>query len=345
MSALLVAALFVGGPAAQAATGTGAGASNSPCVLTPGGATTCTSTQPQVTINTFGNGDSSACRFSVDVDWGDGSPSQKITKNGGPAGPMYLAQHTYKTLKTYRIVETGSVQSGPCTFSPATLSFTLTSGACNPDYCVPGPPGQPHWTTQAVQGLTPGVEPLNVIVSGQSTVPFAAFLAALSKSANWSDAYVSAEKADVTGDGYIAQGASLRLGGLLQGNALSLTGRENHARVWSQPKSGAWFFAASYETACVNTAGGLVPVQALRARPTSAPWHCINGSTHGSLGTNGYDNGAHDLAYDLVGAAHQAGWYAAVRTVTGAAGIGEGSARFSGTVYVVTIDYKTPTQP
>lgn len=144
---------------------------------------------------------------------------------------------------------------------------------------------------------------------------------------------------------YVTQEWSWRLGGCITGNILSLTGKENHARLWNQPvpgsQTGAWFISASYETLCINTTAGLEPRNNAPDRHISGPWHCIDGGK-GSYGANGYDNGATALVEDLTLAASEEGWYAAVRIDPRPAGTGEDGVPFSGAVAVVTIDY-TPT--
>lgn len=200
------------------------------------------------------------------------------------------------------------------------------------------------WNTKAVAGLTPGVEPLNLIVSGCSTVPLPKIERAVSKLYDWDTGFISTENADVTGTGYAPQQISLRLGGTIGGNKLSLTGREDHARLWQQPKTGAWFVAASYETACINTKAGLEPLNALHHFPTSLPWHCIDGGP-GSYGTNGYGRGASTLSAEIVQASLGNGWYAEVQTITrptNGVTTGEAGVTFDGTVYVVTVDYVKP---
>ena len=216
---------------------------------------------------------------------------------------------------------------------------TQANSNSTPDYYGPA-----DWNTYPVGGITPGVEPLNIIYSARSTVPLGGLLAVMK---NWDDINcVSTEKADVASYGFIPQQASLRLEGCIQGGInLALTGAENHARLWNQPVSGstfgAWFFTASYETSCIDTTAGLEPFNAVHNRITSGPWHCIDGG-RGSHGSNGYDLGAANLATALVQAAHQKGWYAAIRSDSRPAGTGEDGVHFSSTVYVVTVDYFAP---
>src|ERR1700756_3471586 len=86
--ALAVAAALSGGTAAHAAT---AAASSTPCSFNP--ATSCQSTDATVTVNTDFTG-ASACAFTWQVDWADGSSSDATVTD--PAdGYLSLGQHTY----------------------------------------------------------------------------------------------------------------------------------------------------------------------------------------------------------------------------------------------------------
>jgi len=219
-----------------------------------------------------------------------------------------------------------------------------------PDYCIP-----PDWNTKRVRGDTPGVEPLNVIISGRSTVPRAKILGALSKYFNW-DAIrpgklvpagcSSIERADLFGTKFVSQNMASQPGGCLEGNPLTLTGRANHARVWFQRRTGAWFIAAAYETACYKThKGTLNPVEGSgRTLAPSGVRACTDGGL-GSFGKNGYNRGAKNLAVDLRTAARKSGWTATVRTDTRPSGVGEDIVSFGTKVYVVTVDQKASRKP
>ncbi|MGH7484629.1 MAG: virginiamycin B lyase family protein, partial [bacterium] len=248
-----------------------------------------------------------------------------------------------------------------------------TNPNCTPDYCTPA-----DWNAQSApdtldpakvaalpSNLTNYVEPLNVIISARSTVPLAAILAATT---DWQVvptgtgvvstqclSPVSAERANVTTGGPVTQQQSWRLGGCLQGNPLSLSGDENHARIWNQTvpssTSNAWFIAASYETACFYINGTPPRLESYAeasktdiAKGTS--WHCIDGglgsSTKVETGcAGGYDCGGKDLADAIVaGAQMQQGWSATSQTITrplGTTSMGEDGVPFSPTVYVVTV--------
>ena len=233
-----------------------------------------------------------------------------------------------------------------------------STGGCNADYCAP-----PDWDTARaatpLAQIPPFAEPLNVIISARSTVSLAAIQQALG---NWHTVStattvsvlgihvkcISSELADVTGGGYLPQHAAWRLGGCVDGNELSLTGNEDHVRIWNQPvagsRYGAWFIAASYETMCVDHDGTLEPASdhpAYAALHPGNTYHCVDGGP-GSFHTkhpDGYNDAAMDFSSAIVAAARGRGWQVSLRTVTVAreARAGEGGVPFGSTVYVVTV--------
>jgi hypothetical protein len=212
-------------------------------------------------------------------------------------------------------------------------------------------------TVSKTAGIADYTEPLNVVISACSNVSLSAIRAALE---DWDTVYtttvvslehvhvacISAEKADVTGHGYVTQQQSWRYQGCAGGNALSLSGRESHVRLWNQPvagsRYGAWFIAASYETACASVNGKLYPLvgKGSHSAKGASVFHCVDGGP-GSDGTDGYDRGAKDFAGDVVQAARAKGWTASEKTLTRpvASGqdAGEDGAKFTGTVYVLTV--------
>jgi len=257
---------------------------------------------------------------------------------------------------------TGCAAGG--TSSPATAGSTVPAGSigqeknCTADYCEPA-----DWDTALastpLKQIPAFAEPLNVIISARSTVSLGQLQQALG---NWKTVStattvsvtgihikcISSENADVTGGGYEPQTAAWRLGGCLDGNDLSLSGNEDHVRIWNQPvpgsKDGAWFIAASYETMCVVRNGKLQTAAANRAwtalHPESA-YHCVDGGP-GSITAkhqNGYSDAARDLVAAILAAADGQGWHASTRTlsVTRGASAGEGGVPFGGTVFVVTL--------
>jgi hypothetical protein len=249
----------------------------------------------------------------------------------------------------------GSV-SASLSVSPSGSATAM--GACNPDYCAPA-----DWdTAQASTPLTqipPFVEPLNLVISARSTVSLSALQQALGKWETVSTTggvtvsgihipCISSESADVTGHGDLPQHVAWRLSGCLGGNALSLTGDEDHVRIWNQPvpgsKYGAWFAAASYETMCVVRDGELQTARTNKvyaALHSGDTYHCVNGGP-GSIKTrhpDGYDDGAATLAAAVTAAAESHGWQASQRTVavSRSASSGEGGVPFSASVIVLTV--------
>ena len=302
---------------------------------------------------------------------GPGGAALTCSTITGPAGSS--------TVATYTCSITG-VLAGSYTATaayPGDSNYTSASGSDNtanvaklislcgklrpvgppsaPDYCVP-----PHWNTSPVEGKTPGVEPLNVIISAQSTVSLSDILQAMS---GWgrvttglpTGGCLSPEQADVTGSGWATQQKSWRMTGhwLLPncwaGNVLSLDGDENHARLWNQPiegTNGAWFISASYETACVERYNRMEPLAHHRAyalKNLDQWWHCIDGS-QGSIGLNGYNRGADDFVAAVEAAGKHENWYVHPGTEPRPPGEhGEGhdgtGPPFSGRVRVLTVDW------
>lgn len=230
--------------------------------------------------------------------------------------------------------------------------------ACNADYCTPADWDTARASTPLPQ-IPPFVEPLNVLISARSTVSLADIQQALGKWKTVSTATtvnllgihlkcISSEMAAVTGSGYVPQHAAWRLGGCVDGNALSLTGDEDHVRIWNQPvagsKYGAWFIAASYETMCLVRNGQLQTASANKAyaalHPGSA-YHCVDGgpgSFHAAH-PDGYNDAAQDFTAAIAAAARSRGWQVSDRTITvqRGAGSGEGGVPFGGTVSVLTV--------
>jgi hypothetical protein len=194
-----------------------------------------------------------------------------------------------------------------------------------------------------------------VIISACSTVSLNDIQAALGDwdtvSSTWVDLggahfkCISPEEADVTGNGYVTQQEAWRYKGCREGNVLSLTGLENHVRIWNQPVTGstygAWFITASYETACVSIKGKLYSFfdEGSHFQSDMHFFHCVDGG-HGSFDTDGYNRGAKDFAHDVVLAAERMGWKVTEETITRSltgGNIGEDDAAFDGTVYVLTV--------
>ena len=237
---------------------------------------------------------------------------------------------------------------------------------CHTDYCDPLDWATAQASTPLKQ-IPPFAEPLNVVISARSTVSLADIEQALGQGkaqgkAQWKTVStettvnlagirlkcISSEKADVTGAGYVPQRMAWRLGGCTGGNELSLSGEEDHVRIWNQPvpgsRYGAWFIAASYETMCLVRDGRLQAASADKLYAAVHPgsvYHCVDGgpgSFHAAH-PDGYDDAATDLSAAIVAAARSHGWQASRRTVTVTrrASTGEGGVPFSGTVYVLTV--------
>lgn len=213
--------------------------------------------------------------------------------------------------------------------------------ACRSDYCVPA-----DWNAHAKpDSLTPGVEPLNVIIGGASNVGFDQIMSSLG---DWEEvSCVSPETANVTGEGLVQQEQGWRVGGCRSGNIASLNGTENHVRIWSQPiadSKRASFLTASFETACVIVGKRHETIKGHLAFALKHPlswWHCIDGGP-GSFGSDGYDRGAASFVADVTRAADSHGWRVTSRLNRRPAGTGLNGVKYEGSVYVVTIRTKAP---
>jgi hypothetical protein len=209
------------------------------------------------------------------------------------------------------------------------------------------------WNTEKVNTATPGVEPLNVIISACSSVPLSSIYQAMSSDwkAGCSGVFkISNEQANVARTGFIGMAQAWRQGGCATGDYLSLFGREDHVRMWYQPvpdstAGSAEFFTASFETACVELHGKLKPFRKQDGTyRTGSPWHCIDGGP-GSYFKDGYDNGAKTFARAIVSFAQAQGWWVRIQVETRPANPGsidENGVAAAGQVYVVTVDYHAP---
>jgi hypothetical protein len=253
---------------------------------------------------------------------------------------------------------TGTPGAAPATAGASAPATTGEATACNADYCTPADWDTARASTPLPQ-IPPFVEPLNVVISARSTVSLADIQQALGKWKTVSTATtvnitgihlkcISSETADVTGNDYVPQHVAWRLDGCVAGNDLSLTGNEDHVRIWNQPvpgsKYGAWFFAASYETMCLVRNGVLQTAssdEAYAVLHPSAAYHCVDGGP-GSIRTthpDGYNDAATAVTAAIVTAAKSRGWQVSQRAVTVSRGksAGEGGVPFSSAVYVLTV--------
>lgn len=207
-----------------------------------------------------------------------------------------------------------------------------------------------NWTTHAEPGNPAGSDPLNVVISGNSTVSMTDLMNALGKvqeiatvststgpptrtiQASWqsvnigttvtgfmfSGQCISAMDADVTptsaqGTTAVPQQISERVGGCLTAaNAVNVA----HLRAYQQKASGAWFITVSTEKVCY---------------PNGKPWHCVIS----------YDQAANQLVTDIADAAGQQHWGMTTSAWQGAggptAGIGSNNVPYSGNVSVITL--------
>jgi len=280
--------------------------------------------------------------FSMVATSDDGATSGPIAVDGF-AGAQYFGFYATGSSSVKSITITGGDPDGF-----AVGEFGISS--CT-SYQTP-----PQWNTASAQTITPGVEPLNVIISACSNVSLGDIKSAMT---GWDTATffgvlpcISSENADVSGDGYVPQEEAWRLDGCYIGNQLSLGGAEDHVRFWNQPvegsRYGAWFVTASLETACVQLPGSadLVPLaehlEYLDHPFRSKLWHCIDGGrnadgTPTSFYSDGYDLGAALFVDDLESAAQAKGWVVKTSVDPRPAGTGQGGVAFGGSVLVVTV--------
>jgi hypothetical protein len=291
-----------------------------------------------------------------------------MEKSAGRHGTRFLPVAVTAACVTALLALGGCSHAGTATATPAGAPTSASAaaqhtaqagaGSCNADYCDPADWDTARAATPLSQ-IPPFVEPLNVVISARSTVSLADIQQALGQWKTVSTATtvnitgihlkcISSELADVAGGGYLPQHVAWRLGGCVDGNDLSLTGNEDHVRIWNQPvpgsEHGAWFIAASYETLC------LVKNGVLRAASTDklyaalhpgAAYHCVDGGP-GSIHTahpDGYNDAAADFAAAVVAAARSSGWHVSQRTVTVPRGAssGEGGVPFGPAAYVLTV--------
>jgi hypothetical protein len=320
----------------------------------------CSSSDPSVEFSIVSEGDTSGCEFETTVDWDDKSSTVLSYPGGADGTKIAVFKHTYadKPL-VYTITVTSETTTGGCGAPNGTLQFTLGSpSSCTQPYKTPA-----FWTTQQVSpdlaGLVDYIEPLNIIISACSTVSLADIEKAMpgpwstvSPTMKWdfykdaSIACISVENAKVASGGYKPEDEAWRAQGCVKGNLESLTGQENHARIWNQPvagsKHGAWFITASYETACVSRDGKMKLLRdnlgwAVLHRHNV--FHCIDGGK-GSDGTDGYNRGAADFVAAVQAAGTESGWTVTVKTITRSVkghDVGEDGVTFNGKVYVLTV--------
>ena len=97
------------------------------CSFIVNGALSCDSTNPTVSLWAYFSNDVSACSFTRDITWGDGKSSVVVVQ-GGPAGPKYVASHTFAAPGRYSIYFGSESIQGACTDAVLTYTFTLLPG-------------------------------------------------------------------------------------------------------------------------------------------------------------------------------------------------------------------------
>ena len=265
-----------------------------------------------------------------------------------------------RRLAAVGIASVFALTAAGCTESDGTTAATpaVTPTCASPDYCPPA-----SWDTATASTPLAQIpafsEPLNVVISARSTVSLAAIQRAMG---DWPTVStkttvsltgihircISSEEADVTGNAYVPQNQAWRLGGCVGGNALSLAGNEDHARLWNQPvkgsTDGAWFVAASYETLCLVKDGKLETASkdtGYAALHPGKAYHCVDGGpgSFDSKHPDGYDDGAATFVAAIASAAKANGWHFSqqLSTVKRDADAGEGGVPFDRNVYVLTV--------
>jgi hypothetical protein len=86
----------------------------------------CSSSDPQVAFDEISEGDTSSCTFQTVITWGDGAKNTYTYAGGADGTKLATFQHTYNTLGTYVINDTGTTEKGSCSNGSETLHFTLT---------------------------------------------------------------------------------------------------------------------------------------------------------------------------------------------------------------------------
>jgi hypothetical protein len=80
-----------------------------------------------VSLYVYFEDDTSACTFTRDITWGDGTSSVVVVQ-GGPAGAKYVTSHTYAAPGTFSIYFGSESIEGACTDAIRTYTFELLPG-------------------------------------------------------------------------------------------------------------------------------------------------------------------------------------------------------------------------
>jgi hypothetical protein len=97
------------------------------CVLAPDDAN-CTSSDPIVDLAVGNVGDTSSCTFTDDITWGDGTSTTVGPFPGADNTDEVISDHTYTQPGTYTVDSDDMVDTGDCTATPETYTFTYVTG-------------------------------------------------------------------------------------------------------------------------------------------------------------------------------------------------------------------------
>jgi hypothetical protein len=142
------AALFISGMAKASPADAGVQASqpSAQCSLGPVGNPpppsnnlNCRSTNPELQIYLYNEGDTSQCTFDITINWDDGTPPGNFPNiPGGPSGGTdYVTSHTYANPGIFTLQVIGSVASGDCGFKSGEAQFSYLDSS---DPYPQGPP-------------------------------------------------------------------------------------------------------------------------------------------------------------------------------------------------------------
>jgi hypothetical protein len=95
------------------------------CVFLEPNQVNCTSSNPQITLESENIGDTSGCTFSAQITWGDGS-QQTVQYPGANNQPKAIANHTYQKKGTFSITVNPTVLSGGCSSFSGNYKFTYS---------------------------------------------------------------------------------------------------------------------------------------------------------------------------------------------------------------------------
>ncbi len=92
-------------------------------------APSCSSDDPDLTVDVVDSGDTSGCVFTWSANWGDGSAAQTVTFDGASSsGNYYLANHIYQsqTAQNFSVVFASVSVTGPCSIGAGSYTFALS---------------------------------------------------------------------------------------------------------------------------------------------------------------------------------------------------------------------------